>query len=322
MTDYGIDVSRYNTVNDWRAVRGNNITYASVKLTESTDWVDASGPSHVAGARSAGIAVGGYHFARATNVQDQVDHFTAHLRRHGLLAAGSLAPMLDMEAAELRSNANAFVADFITRLRATAGIRRVLVYANLDWYRNVLRADWADGDTMLWIARYNGDPGNPGWNHHRLALHQHTSTGRVPGIPGPVDRDATIGPWTLGALTLDGAIPPPAPTPAPSPPAGRTHPVAPGETLSEIAARYGTTVAALAALNGISNPNHILAGSTLRLPDTSSPAPAPARRHRIAPGETLSEIAARFRVSQSALARANGIANPDKIRAGDWLTIP
>ncbi len=56
---------------------------------------------------------------------------------------------------------------------------------------------------------------------------------------------------------------------------GRGHYVSPGETLAIIAARLGTTVAALAAANGIANPNHILAGSTLRAPGTTA-APAPA----------------------------------------------
>ncbi|SES49054.1 GH25 family lysozyme [Actinokineospora terrae] len=320
MTDYGIDLSHHNRVDDWRAVRGNGITYASVKVTESTDWVDPAAGGHIAGARSAGIAVGGYHFARATGVQAQVDHFTAHLRRHGLLAAGSLAPMLDMEAAELRGNANVFVRDFITRLRATAGVRRVLVYANHDWYSNVLRPDWADGDTMLWIARYNGDPGRPGWSHHRLALHQHTSSGRVPGIPGNVDRDATVGPWTLGALTLGD--PNPAPGPAPTPPAPGTYVIAPGDTLSAIAVRFGTTVAALATLNGISDPNRIQAGAALRLPGPGAPAPAPPRRYQIRSGDTLSGIAARHGTTVAALARLNGLANPDRIQAGAWLTLP
>lgn len=56
---------------------------------------------------------------------------------------------------------------------------------------------------------------------------------------------------------------------------GSSHYVSSGETLAIIAARLGTTVAALAAANGIANPNYILAGSTLRAPGTTA-APAPA----------------------------------------------
>jgi LysM repeat protein len=53
------------------------------------------------------------------------------------------------------------------------------------------------------------------------------------------------------------------------------HYVAPGDTLAVIAARLGTTIAALAAANGIANPNYIVAGSTLRAPGvTAAPAPS------------------------------------------------
>lgn len=46
----------------------------------------------------------------------------------------------------------------------------------------------------------------------------------------------------------------------------RTYTIRSGDTLSAIAARYGTTVSAIAALNNIANPNRIYAGETIRLP--------------------------------------------------------
>ncbi|MGH2707032.1 MAG: LysM peptidoglycan-binding domain-containing protein [Actinomycetota bacterium] len=61
--------------------------------------------------------------------------------------------------------------------------------------------------------------------------------------------------------------------PAPPPPSGgsraRTvafHRVRPGENLSMIAARYGTTLGAIAMVNAISNPSLIRAGQVLRVP--------------------------------------------------------
>lgn len=49
-------------------------------------------------------------------------------------------------------------------------------------------------------------------------------------------------------------------------PSGGTHTIAPGETLFSIATRYGTTADALAAANGLSNPNQIYVGQVLFLP--------------------------------------------------------
>jgi N-acetylmuramoyl-L-alanine amidase len=42
----------------------------------------------------------------------------------------------------------------------------------------------------------------------------------------------------------------------------------------------------------------------------------------VRPGDTLSGVASRFGVSVSALSKANGIADPDKVYAGQKLTVP
>ena len=44
-----------------------------------------------------------------------------------------------------------------------------------------------------------------------------------------------------------------------------THVVRPGETLSGIAARHGTSVSALVRLNNLADPNLIVAGQRLRI---------------------------------------------------------
>lgn len=103
--------------------------------------------------------------------------------------------------------------------------------------------------------------------------------------------------------------------------------IRPGDTLSGIAARYRTTVAALMKANPqISNPNLIYAGRMLNLPgssDSFQPAPTTGGgRYTVRPGDTLSAIGARFGVSYMSIARANGIANPNLIFAGQQLVIP
>ncbi len=105
------------------------------------------------------------------------------------------------------------------------------------------------------------------------------------------------------------------------------HVVRPGETLSGIAARYGTTSRALAAANGITNPNLVVAGARLGIPGAAAPAAAPApappvATHVVLPGETLSGIAARYGVTTSALAAANAITNVNRVYAGQQLALP
>ncbi|HEX2884204.1 MAG TPA: LysM domain-containing protein, partial [Candidatus Limnocylindria bacterium] len=67
--------------------------------------------------------------------------------------------------------------------------------------------------------------------------------------------------------------PTPAPTPVPTvaatpapPPAQTTYVVQQGDTLAAIAQRFGTTVAAIQAANGIADPNEIIVGQVLVIP--------------------------------------------------------
>jgi LysM repeat protein len=104
-----------------------------------------------------------------------------------------------------------------------------------------------------------------------------------------------------------------------------TYVVEPGDTLGGIAARHGTTSAALAEANGITNPNLISIGTRLTVPGggggVRAAAPGP-RTHTVQPGENLSGLAARYRSSTSAIMRANGLANANLIRIGQRLVIP
>jgi|GEM_PF-5180195 len=71
------------------------------------------------------------------------------------------------------------------------------------------------------------------------------------------------------ASAAPGRAPAPAPQAAAAPqaaPPGGTYTVRAGDTLSSIAARHRTTVAALASLNGIKNINLVFVGQRLRIP--------------------------------------------------------
>lgn len=75
-------------------------------------------------------------------------------------------------------------------------------------------------------------------------------------------------------LTIPTGAPAATPAaPAPAAPASTSHTVVRGDTLSAIAARYGTTVSAIAATNGIANPSMIRIGQVLSVPVTAASAP-------------------------------------------------
>src|SRR4051812_5403854 len=111
----------------------------------------------------------------------------------------------------------------------------------------------------------------------------------------------------------------------------QTYTVRSGDTLSGIAARYGTSVAALASRNGISNPNMIYVGQRLVVggsapsPGATTPTAPPASgssTYSVRPGDTLSGIASRYGTTVSTLASLNGISNPNLIYVGQTLRLP
>ncbi len=139
---------------------------------------------------------------------------------------------------------------------------------------------------------------------------------------------------------------------------GSYHCVKYGETLSGIAAMYGTTAWAIAKANGIHNPNYIRAGTCLVIPSgyhggyqppmpvhhggyhpPMPPAPMPVHHGGYYPkppayggwgagwyclkyGDTLSGVGAMYGVSAWSIAYANGIHNPNYVRAGTCVRIP
>lgn len=128
-----------------------------------------------------------------------------------------------------------------------------------------------------------------------------------------------------------------------------TYTVARGDTLGAIAKRFGTSVAALASANGISNPNRIWVGQQLTIPSASGSQASPAQpatpahtvstqapaaqasgsastpassSYTVAQGDTLSSIARKLGTTVAQLAKANGIANPNRIYPGQKLITP
>lgn len=105
--------------------------------------------------------------------------------------------------------------------------------------------------------------------------------------------------------------------------ADRTYVVRNGDTLSGIARRFRTTISTLRRANRLRSSDSIRAGARLRIPGRAASARAARRAgyHVVRRGDTLSGIAARYRVSVRALKRANRIRG-ENIRVGARLRIP
>ena len=94
------------------------------------------------------------------------------------------------------------------------------------------------------------------------------------------------------------------------------HTIQRGETLGVIAKKYGLSASALATHNGIVNPNKVKIGRKLIIP-----AKTEKLTYTIRKGDTLSTIAKRHQTTAAAIAKANGMKNPNAIRPGRKLKI-
>ena len=93
-----------------------------------------------------------------------------------------------------------------------------------------------------------------------------------------------------------------------------------GETLSDIADRYGVSVGTLMRMNGIRNPDLVQAGSRLQVPGPT--VTAGSGRHRVNSGETLSTIASQYQVRSRDLMALNNLRNANHVEVGQTLRLP
>ena len=121
------------------------------------------------------------------------------------------------------------------------------------------------GDTLWRISRQFGTTVDAIVRANNIPNPNLIYVGQVLEIPG-------VGPTQTPPIVPPGPTttpqpPPPTVVPTPIPPT-QTYVVQPGDTLTRIAARFGTTVQALVQANNIVNPNLIFVGQVLVIPGT------------------------------------------------------
>lgn len=117
--------------------------------------------------------------------------------------------------------------------------------------------------------------------------------------------------------------PTPTPTVVPSP-TPVIYVLKADETLSDVAAKFNTTAAALMKVNGITDAAGIHAGARLVIvkPEAiPTETPVPVKSYEVQANDTLLGIATKFGITVEDLKKANGLKN-NLIRIGQQLTLP
>lgn len=181
MTIKGIDVSAYQSETYLLSDDGVAFDFVFVKSTEGLGYVNPKYAAQLKRGRDHGLVVGHYVFLDGgPGVRGQIDFFLSKSR---ILPGEILA--VDWENTGVTS---AEKDDALKYLKSKKPDHKVLLYCNTDYWTHRDASGYkADG---LWVAAYNGKPGDPGIKD-AWVLHQFTSTPVIGGVK--VGLDESIG---------------------------------------------------------------------------------------------------------------------------------
>ena len=103
----GVDVSHWQGTISWSKVKAAGMQFAFMKATESTTYTDSQLATNWAGVQAVGMYRGAYHFARPKvgTAPAQARYFVS--RVGSFQGAGTLPPVLDLEATRCGSRTTA-----------------------------------------------------------------------------------------------------------------------------------------------------------------------------------------------------------------------
>lgn len=198
---HGIDVSRYQQMIAWDAVKemrvkNISIRFAFIKATEGIGNVDPQFRRNWKKSKDAGLIRGAYHFFIASkDGKLQAENFIDEVK----LEPGDLPPVLDVEQLNGASVAalKKEVTEWLTTIENYYGVTPI-IYTNVDFYKQYFGSGF--DKYPLWAAHYHE------YNQPRISRNwsfwQHSDEGRVNGILPKVDFNVFNGDSTAFAELL------------------------------------------------------------------------------------------------------------------------
>ena len=322
----GIDVSGYQRNIDFKKVKEDGIEIVYIKASEGSNYIDSHFERNYQQARKHGLKIGFYHYVTARTEEQarkQAQFFVSVIS--GKVADCKLAMDFESFGSLTREEINRIGLAFMQTVEQLSG-KEIILYSNAYTANTIWRGKLTK--YPLWVAQYGvNEPQNNGtWSS--WAGWQYTDMGEVNGISTYVDRNQ----FTKEVLLNETQPVPPVEKPEEGENGGNTGEgntpttntkkitIKWGDTLSELAIKYNTTVTELVRLNSIQNPNLIYAGETLIVPSTNNQT-GQRQVYTVKRGDTLSEIAVKYNTTVQAIAQDNNIKNINLIYPGQKLVI-
>ncbi len=212
----GIDVSRFQGHIAWKQVGQTKLRFAFIQASRGSGadclvvpdqcGADPYYLRNYAKARAEGLRIGAYHRAFAADPGTEIDGIAgAKLDARaeanlfaatvGRLRGRDLRPVLDLETPFTRldeEELNAWVKAWLARVERKLGSSPILYTNYSSWQATGDTTAFALAGHPLWVANFDvPSPLVPAenWAGKGWTIWQYTSSGRVPGIVGNVDRN-------------------------------------------------------------------------------------------------------------------------------------
>jgi LysM repeat protein len=279
MKTFGIDVSRWQGDFNFYKAKAEGAKFAILRGAYSAPGVEFDGGkdskfgAYYAAAKGEGLQVGVYQYSMARSVEDAIEEAAFLLDNVLKGKAFELPIYIDVEDEAQRRLGKRLLTDIVKAWCSYLEDRGywVGIYSSTSFFSSYLydnelqryahwAAQWADACT------YKGNPGVLGmWQ-----FGGETNTIRSNKVAGVVcDQDYMLRdyPAEIKARGRNGFKKPATTTSTTAAkPAEKVYTVKSGDTLSGIAAKYGTTWQRLASYNGIKNPSLIYPGEKIKIP--------------------------------------------------------
>lgn len=175
----GIDVSHYQGNINWKKVaKSGNVAFVYIKSTEGATITDNCYDKNVENARKAGLLVGSYHlYSPRSTAYDQMKNIRRKVKKN----KQDLKVVLDIEEKHGRKLYMKRVDKLLSLIENEYGSTPIIYTSEHVYYAYFNKPKYKN-KYQFFIANYKRKPAV------KYALWQYTESGKVPGVPGYVDR--------------------------------------------------------------------------------------------------------------------------------------
>lgn len=313
----GIDISQWQRTINFKEVKEDNIEVVYIKASQGNDFIDPYFERNYREAKENDLKIGVYHFLTARNTEearDEAEFFSSVISNKQIDCR--LAMDFEIFGDLNKEKINDISKVFLERVEEITK-KEMVIYSDSSNARDIFDKELSE-KYPIWVAEYGvREPFNNGKWKYWVGF-QYADNGRISGIRGFVDKDY----YTEEIFLSDTAE------------VTRTEHrnnkdktieirVIRGDTLSKLTEKYKTSIDEIVDLNRIKNRNLIYIGEILKIPHSIDEHKGETNHiiYTIKRGDTLSEIAKRYKITVKELIRLNEIRNPNLIYVGERLRI-